>query len=227
MLDTYRNSSLRTLSPLEEQVHNVFTKFAFQKFQEEFERATQYIVLKFDHGLFVVQYYKNLESQRHQVKWQDDLVRCSCKNFEFWGIICRHILSVFLHQDCFQISGTYLPLRWQRDEFQENGGEHVTEETINIVDLGEKGTVQCPPVSVTKGRPRKTRLKGGKELAKKPKHCKFCKAGGHNITTCPEKENSSVHQVVKKRKKEITSTSSDNNTRCNTPNTNPILLSKF
>ncbi|KAL6501354.1 hypothetical protein OROHE_025001 [Orobanche hederae] len=34
MLVTYRGSSLRTLSPLEEQVHKLFTPFAFKKFQQ-------------------------------------------------------------------------------------------------------------------------------------------------------------------------------------------------
>lgn len=46
MLDIYKNSSLRILLSLGEQVHNLFTKFIFQIFQ----------------------YYNNLESQRHQVK---------------------------------------------------------------------------------------------------------------------------------------------------------------
>ncbi|XP_074293392.1 protein FAR1-RELATED SEQUENCE 11-like [Silene latifolia] len=40
MLDTYKGSTLCTLSPLEEQLYKVFTTFSFKKFQEEFERAT-------------------------------------------------------------------------------------------------------------------------------------------------------------------------------------------
>ena len=44
MLETFRGSSLRTLSPLEDQAHNVLTPYTFKNFQKEFERATQYSV---------------------------------------------------------------------------------------------------------------------------------------------------------------------------------------
>jgi len=44
MLDTYRGSCLRTLSPLEEQAYKVLTKFSFKGFQEELGRASQYKV---------------------------------------------------------------------------------------------------------------------------------------------------------------------------------------
>ena len=49
MLETFRGSSLRTLSPLEDQAHNVLTPYAFKKFQKEFERATQYSVHQENH----------------------------------------------------------------------------------------------------------------------------------------------------------------------------------
>ena len=40
---------------------------------------------------------------------------CSFKNFEFGGILCHHVLSVFLHKDCYQIPSLYLPPRWCRE----------------------------------------------------------------------------------------------------------------
>ncbi|KAJ8441478.1 hypothetical protein Cgig2_008739 [Carnegiea gigantea] len=40
MSDTYRGSSLRTLSPLEDQAYKVLTKFSFKKFQEELGRTS-------------------------------------------------------------------------------------------------------------------------------------------------------------------------------------------
>lgn len=117
MLDTYRGSCLRTLLPLEEQVSGIFMKFSFKKFEEQFERATLYKVLKLTQVTFKVKYYKHSHTQNHVVIWENDVGSCSCKNFEFRGIICRHILSVFLYEDCFRISVTYLPLHWCRDEF--------------------------------------------------------------------------------------------------------------
>ncbi|KAH7849560.1 hypothetical protein Vadar_019618 [Vaccinium darrowii] len=69
MLETYRGSCLRTLSPLEEQAHSILTPYAFKLFQEEFGRATQYSVLKEKGGEFVLQYYKDKSSQMHKVSW--------------------------------------------------------------------------------------------------------------------------------------------------------------
>ena len=59
MLKTFRGSSLRTLSPLEDQEHNVLTLYAFKNFQKEFERATQYSVYQENRIEFVQQYYKD------------------------------------------------------------------------------------------------------------------------------------------------------------------------
>ena len=49
--------------------------------------------------------------------------------------------------------------------------------------------MNCPPLSKTKGRPKQKRMKGGRELGKKKKSCGLCKHVGHNISTCPEKNN--------------------------------------
>ena len=94
MLETYRGSSLRSMSPLEDQAYNVLTPYAFKIFQKEFGRATKYLVLQ-EYGIeFVLQYYKDETSQRHKVLWDGKMTNCSCKNFEFWGIFCRHILCI-------------------------------------------------------------------------------------------------------------------------------------
>ena len=103
MLETYKGSSLRTLSPLEEQAHIVLTPYAFKKFQEEFGRATQYSVLQENGIEFVLQYYKDETSQKHMVFWDGEMTTCSCKHFEFWSILCHHVLRVFLHKDCYKI----------------------------------------------------------------------------------------------------------------------------
>ncbi|WJX12219.1 hypothetical protein P8452_02741 [Trifolium repens] len=204
MLNTYRGSSLRSLSPLEEQVYNIFTTFAFKKFQEEFERATQYKICEENHVEFTVKYYKEQHSQKHKVLCDGDVVSCSCKNFEFCGILCSHVLTIFLHKDCFEIPMSYLPLRWCRDEFQRpvevnmmfsEGGP--IENVENAVDL-----IKNPPKSNTKGRPKKNRSKGGNESSKRARSCTFCKKSGHDVTTCPKKESYVQPSTTKKRKNE-------------------------
>lgn len=68
----------------------------------------------------------------------------------------------------------------------------------NLVDdIVEEDDVLCPPKSVPKGRPRKGREKGGKELVdKKRKRCSICKEIGHTKPTCQMKENIDVTEVV-------------------------------
>ena len=115
MLEKYRGSSLRTLSLIEEQAHSVLTPYAFKIFQEEFGRATQYSVFQENGIEFVLQYYEEKTSQKHLVLWDGEMTSCSCKNFEFWGILCRHTLSVFIH--IFVSSTTLLSrniIKWKR-----------------------------------------------------------------------------------------------------------------
>ena len=67
MLEKYRGSFSRTLSPIEEQAHSVLTPYAFKIFQEEFGRATQYSMLQENGIEFVLQYYEEKTSQKHLV----------------------------------------------------------------------------------------------------------------------------------------------------------------
>ncbi|KAI3984766.1 hypothetical protein MKX01_039383 [Papaver californicum] len=48
--------------------------------------------------------------------------------------------------------------------------------------------IRCPPVSNPKGRHKKKRIKGGKELAKQKKTCGYCNQFGHYVTTCLTKK---------------------------------------
>ena len=76
----------------------------------------------------------------------------------------------------------------------------------NIVDANVNDMIDwdcfinCPPLSKTKGCPKQKRMKGGRELGKKKKSYCLCKHVGHNITTCPEKDNCTSSNGVKKRK---------------------------
>ena len=133
MLKKYRGSSLRTLSPIDEQTHRVLTPYAFKIFQEEFGRATQYSMLQENGIEFVLQYYEEKTSQKHMVLWDSEMTSCSCKNFEFWDILYRHTLTVFIHKDCYQIPSLYLPPRWSF-ETSLGGKEPIVLNDENLVD---------------------------------------------------------------------------------------------
>ncbi|PWA55515.1 Protein FAR1-RELATED SEQUENCE 11 [Artemisia annua] len=192
MLEKYRGSFMRTESPLEEQAHRLLTPYAFKKFQLEFGRAIQYMVHKQTCTSFIVKHHQPTWGNKHEVFWDGSVGKCSCKNYEFVGILCRHILCVLIHEDCFNIPITYWPSRWSREVVSPthnkssinstliNNDELVIDETIKVV--------QRPPKSKPKGRPKNKQVKGGMETAKRRKCCSICKGVGHNASTCPNKE---------------------------------------
>ncbi|KAG5561288.1 hypothetical protein RHGRI_004349 [Rhododendron griersonianum] len=188
---------------MEEQARAVLTPFCFKKFQEEFGRAALYSLVGESGHEFVVKHHKEINSKNCIVFWDGERTSCSCKHFEFWGILCRHILSVFFHKDCYEIPFLYLPTRWCRDGSQSEGVSRVVEEEVvpnSLID-----DVGCPPISKTKGRPKTKRLKGGKETRNVTKACGLCKKVGHYITTCPEKENIDFVNGSQAKKKKISS----------------------
>ncbi|RZB58990.1 Protein FAR1-RELATED SEQUENCE 11 [Glycine soja] len=213
MLEKCKRINLKLMSPLQEQAHGVLTRFAFQKFQEEFERSTQYSIHHENGNEFVLRYYKDANSRKHMVFWDGKIATCSCKYFEFWGILCRHILSIFLHKDCHEIPSNYLPSRWRLQTSHDD--DEVDPQQVNVVFEEQVDVVHCPPPSKTKGRPKRRRLKGGKELSHNMNTCGLCKDVGHNIVTCPLKENTQFSGHTNKKKK-----------ICKDANLNPILLPK-
>ncbi|RZB50232.1 Protein FAR1-RELATED SEQUENCE 11 [Glycine soja] len=213
MLEKCKRINLKLMSPLQEQAHGVLTRFAFQKFQEEFERSTQYSIHHENGNEFVLRYYKDANSRKHMVFGDGKIATCSCKYFEFWGILCRHILSIFLHKDCHEIPSNYLPSRWRLQTSHDD--DEVDPQQVNVVFEEQVDVVHCPPPSKTKGRPKRRRLKGGKELSHNMNTCGLCKDVGHNIVTCPLKENTQFSGHTNKKKK-----------ICKDANLNPILLPK-
>ncbi|KAG5558295.1 hypothetical protein RHGRI_008276 [Rhododendron griersonianum] len=209
MLQKYRGSTLRTMSPLEEQACGVLTPFCFEKFQEQFGRAALYSLVH-NHGCeFVIKHHEDTKGKIRIVFWDGEMSTCSCKHFEFWGILCRHILSVFLHKDCYRIPSLYLPSRWCREVSQSDevtqsgeGSQRLDEEILVDKPIGD---VHCPPISITKGCPKTKRLQTGRETKKVARSCGWCKKVGHNITTCPEKENIEHATDSQRKKKKITS----------------------
>lgn len=130
--------------------------------------------------------------------------------FNFRGILCWHVLTIFLHKDCFQIPVRYLPLHWCHDKLHRlltaismfsKGRSTYKGPSIDNVGYEVVDFIRNPPSSTTKGCPRTKRSKGRKELAKKAGSCTCCKRSGHNVTTCPDKENHVPSTVRKKRKK--------------------------
>ncbi|XP_050889414.1 uncharacterized protein LOC127094647 [Lathyrus oleraceus] len=82
---------------------------------------------------FLARHHTKVEGGR-KVYWsaQEGVISCSCHQFEFSGILCRHSLRVLSTGNCFQIPDTYLPIRWRRismpsSRFLQNASAVVTQ----------------------------------------------------------------------------------------------------
>ncbi|KAI8570776.1 hypothetical protein RHMOL_Rhmol01G0063200 [Rhododendron molle] len=137
------------------------------------------------------------------------------KHFEFWGILCRHSLSIFLHKDCYRITPAYLSPRWCCDALL-SGKEMRLLNDPNLLAM-ENFEIEHNAIQRQRGVRRKKEMEGGKELGKRNKHCGLCKRAGHNISTYSEKENATFSNGANKRKK-MTST---------TVELNPIFCLKY
>ncbi|XP_020245311.1 protein FAR1-RELATED SEQUENCE 6-like isoform X2 [Asparagus officinalis] len=112
---------------MEEQLSKVYTLNMFKKFQDEL-KATMYChvtPVKVDGSIFTfeikecsyIEDGKRTESKDYQVLFNADdvVVQCICGFFNFHGILCRHVLSVFKFQQIFEIPSHYILDRWKKD----------------------------------------------------------------------------------------------------------------
>ena len=114
-------------------------------------------------------------------------------------MLCRHVLNVFLHKNCYHIPPLYLSSRWfceaslsekellVLDDKNLVGKENVVDANVNSVNNGDC-FINCLPLLKTKGCPKQKQMKDEKELGKKKKTCEFCKHVGHNISKCLEEK---------------------------------------
>lgn len=114
MQQNLQNISLKTGAPMESDAAAILTPFAFSKLQEQLVLAAHYASFQMDDG-FLVRHHTKMEGGR-KVYWvpRDGIISCSCHQFEFSGILCRHALRVLSTGNCFRIPERYLPVRWRR-----------------------------------------------------------------------------------------------------------------
>ncbi|KAL2935439.1 Protein FAR1-RELATED SEQUENCE 11 [Bienertia sinuspersici] len=184
MLAVTKMNVLKVSSPLETKASQVLTPFAFEKLKEECCRASQYSIIRHDGYDFLVRYFANENSKCHKVFWDGNFATCSCKKFEFLGIICRHILRTFVQMDCHEVPSIYLPTRWCVDR------------NITPTEVPSEQPIQCNELI--------------NELTKQIRHCSKCKKVGHYANNCwLDKEHASVSNGAPKNKCKLATTSSE------------------
>lgn len=111
---------LKTKLPIEKQVADIYTRKIFLKFQEEIFESLGYVANKIKEdgaiGTFKVTKYEE-HRKAHVVTFNvsDKGASCTCKMFEYLGIICRHILKVFTISTVTTLPSHYILERWTRN----------------------------------------------------------------------------------------------------------------
>lgn len=139
---------MKTASPMEKQASGMYTRAAFIKFQEEFVEIPANPVDKISDSTYRVGKF----GQGHTVEFESLEVKanCSCRMFEYSGIVCRHILAVFSARNVFTLPSRYLLRRWTKEakscEFSNSGChesltlsyDNLRQEATKYVEEGAK-----------------------------------------------------------------------------------------
>ncbi|XP_060667884.1 protein FAR1-RELATED SEQUENCE 5-like [Ziziphus jujuba] len=113
---------------------SIYTPTVFKVFQDELCKAYDCAMQIFDHIGIVTEYkLTNHKKQfQHNVRYDfsDNTVICSCRKFEFTGILCSHALKVISSKDTKKILIQYILKRWTKSAKLGNS-EFVFANTIN------------------------------------------------------------------------------------------------
>lgn len=116
----YTKPVLKTPLPMEKQAAEIYTRKMFTIFQDEiFESLVLAVKLSGDEG-GIGTYDVARFDEEHKVYFvtfniADQIAGCSCKMFEFEGILCRHVLAVFKATNVFMLPLHYILKRWTRN----------------------------------------------------------------------------------------------------------------
>ncbi|XP_010255612.1 PREDICTED: protein FAR1-RELATED SEQUENCE 5-like [Nelumbo nucifera] len=97
----------------------IYTPAVFEMFEKEYLKGWDSDVHNFDEVGTLIKYKvsSNEKSCEHIVTFDssDMAVACSCKKFEFVGILCGHALKVLDHKNIRLIPPRYIMKRWTKD----------------------------------------------------------------------------------------------------------------
>ncbi|XP_058210025.1 protein FAR1-RELATED SEQUENCE 5-like isoform X1 [Rhododendron vialii] len=99
---------------------SMYTPDVFVLFQRELSKAHDCNLKKFGESGTVTKYDVSpygKDDQHHLVTFDSsaDMVLCSCKKFEFVGLLCSHALKVLCHNNVMRIPEKYILKRWTKN----------------------------------------------------------------------------------------------------------------
>jgi hypothetical protein len=177
-MDGYLNLvSTKTASLIEKQAARTYTKAVFSKFQEEFTESLGYVIQKTKDGC-VSKYTITKDEDPSETFYvtynaSNKMANCSCKYFEFSGILCRHILGVYIIVDPRTLPSDYFLKRWTRkardadaELLQNNSNDHDEDASLPILN---RYNVLCADAMrcAEKGSGSETFYKAAKDILQK------------------------------------------------------------
>jgi len=116
----YTKPVLKTPLPMEKQAADIYTRKIFTVFQDEvFESLA--LAVKFsgeDGGTSTYEVARFDEEHKAHfvcINVAEQVASCSCKMFEFEGVLCQHVLAVFKAKNVFMLPQHYILKRWTRN----------------------------------------------------------------------------------------------------------------
>ena len=116
MRQKYLNTQVKTLMPIEKHASKILTPYSFELLQEEMVLSLEYAVFDKGDGSYIIRHCDKEDGGRF-VSWDasNEEVFCSCHEFEFSGILCRHAIRVLVLHNYFRLPDKYLPKRWRQE----------------------------------------------------------------------------------------------------------------
>ncbi|KAI4332854.1 hypothetical protein L6164_017732 [Bauhinia variegata] len=139
---------LKTPSPMEKQAANVYTKRIFAVFQKELVETFVYTanIIEND-GLVnkyrVVKYEHDHKAYIVTLDLSELKANCSCQMFEYSGILCRHILTVFTVTNVLTLPSHYILKRWTRNAKSSIGSDEQIPDAHVIETLTSRFNNLC------------------------------------------------------------------------------------
>lgn len=140
--------ALKTPSPMEQQAANMYTTKIFAKFQEELVETFAYTANNVeDDGVIskyrVAKYEHDHKAYMVTLNISELKANCSCQMFEYSGILCRHILTVFTVTNVLTLPSHYIMKRWTRSAKSGIGIDEKITDPLGIDNLTVRFNSLC------------------------------------------------------------------------------------
>ncbi|KAL2322220.1 hypothetical protein Fmac_026599 [Flemingia macrophylla] len=125
---------LKTPSPMEKQAADLYTRKIFAKFQEELVETFVYTANRIEgdgpNSTFrVAKFEDDQKAYAVTLNHSELKANCSCQMFEYSGILCRHVLTVFTVTNVLTLPPHYILKRWTRNAKSSAGSDEHTSES--------------------------------------------------------------------------------------------------